>query len=79
MQFACYCQDKIVEIKLLWPIRQLWLAYYGHGVILSASCLFDDRDCSMLYGQRRMQFACYCHEGIVEIKWFWPIRQVGLA
>ena len=51
MQFACYCHDGIVEIKLLWPMRQVWLAYYCHGVILSASCLFDDRDCEMLYSQ----------------------------
>ena len=45
MQFACYCHDGIVEIKLLWPIRQVWLAYYCHGVILSVNGLFDDHDC----------------------------------
>ena len=76
MRFACYCHDGIVEIKLLWPMRQVWLAYYCHRVILSASCLFDDRNCEMLYSQLRMRFACYCHDGIVEVKLLWLMRQV---
>ena len=45
---------RVVKIELLWPVRQLWFACYCHGVILSASCLFDDHDCEMLYGQWRL-------------------------
>ena len=33
---------------LLWPMKQLGFAHYCHGLILSASCLFDDNDCQML-------------------------------
>ena len=32
----------------LWPVKQSRFAYHCHGVILSASCLFDDHDCEML-------------------------------
>ena len=79
MQLACFYLGGAVRRRLLWPMRQSWFACYCHDVILSENCLFDDRDCEMLYGQRRMQFACYCHDGIVEIKLFWPVRQVWLA
>ena len=41
---------ELLKIKLLWPVRQVWLADYCHGAILSASGLFDDHDCAMLYG-----------------------------
>ena len=41
---------ELLKIKLLWPVRQVWLADYCHGSILSASGLFDDHDCAMLYG-----------------------------
>ena len=40
----------MTELKFLWPMRRVWLAYYCHGVILSASGLFDDHDWAMLYG-----------------------------
>ena len=56
--------------QLLWPVRQLWLACYCHGVILATSCLFHDHECEMLYGQFAryvicllfmcgMKFACF--------------------
>ena len=41
---------ELLKIKLLWPMRQVWLADYCHGAILLASGLFDDHDCAMLYG-----------------------------
>ena len=70
---------RVVKIELLWPVRQLWFACYCHGVILSASCLFDDHDCEMLYGQWRMSFACYYHDGIIWIELLWPVRQLWFA
>ena len=51
MELACYCLGGAVWRRLLWPVRQSWFACYCHDVILSASCLFDDRDCEMLNGQ----------------------------
>ena len=76
MSFACYYHDGIIWIELLWPVRQLWCAYYCHGVILSASCLLDDHDCEMLYGLWRMYFVCYCHDGIVSMRLLWSGRQL---
>ena len=79
MSFACYYHDGIIWIELLWPVRQLWCAYYCRGVVLSASCLLDDHDCEMLYGQWRMNFVCYCHDGIVSMRLLWPGRQLWFA
>ena len=66
-----FIHGSVVRIGLLWPVRQLWFAFYCHAVILSAS-QFDDHDCEM-YGQWRMWFACYCHDAIVWIELLWAI------
>ena len=77
MQFACSCHDGIVEIKLLWPMRQVWLAYYCHGVILSASGLFDDHDCQCCMAREACNLSAGCyHDGIAWIKMLWPVRQL---
>ena len=70
---------ELLKIKLLWPGRQVWLADYCHGAILSASGLFDDHDCAMLYAReaRNLSAGCY-HDGIAWIKWYGQLGNCDL-
>ena len=76
MQFACYCHDGIVEITLLWPMRQLWLAYCCHGVIQRVVCsMIITVQCCMAREARNLSTGCY-HDAIAWIKMLWPVQQL---
>ena len=71
-----YCHDGIVEITLLWPMRQLWLAYCCHGVIQRVVCLMIMTvQCCMAREARNLSAGCY-HDGIAWIKMLWPVQQL---